>query len=57
MELIQLQKKMHEDLSVKDEEIRKREGIIKEREEENRKLRAEIEKMKAKKQKACCTVF
>ena len=46
MELIQLQKKMHEDLTNKDEEIRKREGIIKEREEENRKLRAEIEKMK-----------
>ena len=40
---------MHEDLSSKDAEIRKREGIIAAKDEENKRLKAELEKMKAKK--------
>ena len=40
---------MHEDLSSKDAEIRKRESVIAEKDEENKRLKAEIAKMKAKK--------
>ena len=56
LELIKMQKEMHEDIKARATELKEKDAVIEEKEKENARLKAELAKSKSK-QQACCTVF